>query len=212
MRTTATTIAALAAVCALTLTACGSDSSDGAKAPAAKSQKQQDGQEEAVDCADTNLSQDDWTKHCADDAGSEEAPATELTFGQTFTYDDGLKVTVDSAKTVTDFDEYDDRPDADERLFRVNVTVDNDSKKPVDLDTIGVLVTGATNGGDAEIAYVSKGSKEMTGRLAPGVKDTKNSDWALAKEYGSQVLVTVTRMSEDVDLFAQDPEWTGPIR
>ena len=215
MRTTArNTIIAVVSVCALALTGCGSSSSTDTGASRAKSSKtdREKSHEETVDCADDNLSQADWMEHCADDAGSEEAPATDLKFGQTFTWDDGVKVTVDSAKTITEFGEFDDRPEGGERLFRVNVTVDNGSKKPVDLEEFGVLVTGATNGGDAEIAFVEKGAKEMSGRLAPGVKDTKTSDWSLAKEYGSQVLVTVTRMSEDADFFAQDPEWTGPIR
>jgi len=217
MHTTArNTIIAVVSVCALALTGCGSDgsSTDTGASPAksSKADREQESSEKAIDCSDDNLSQADWMEHCADDAGGEEAPATDLKFGQTFTWDDGVKVTVDSAKTITDFGEFDDRPEDGERLFRVNVTVDNGSRKPVDLEDFGVLVTGATNGGDAEIAFVEKGAKEMMGRLAPGVKDTKNSDWSLAKEYGSQVLVTVSRMSEDADFFAEDPEWTGPIR
>ncbi|MET7765737.1 hypothetical protein ABZS71_28345 [Streptomyces sp. NPDC005393] len=166
-----------------------------------------------ADCGpDSGLSQAEWMENCADDAGEDNAPNTELKIGDTFRYHDGLKVTVTRIEKVTTFAEYDTRPDSAQTAFRINIKFDNQSKKPIDLDDFSVNAQGATKGGDAELTTWEIGSKEITGRLAPGVSDTKNSDGVLDKQYGTQVLVTVTRMNEDTDLLAEDPHWTGPIQ
>ncbi|QLH19296.1 hypothetical protein [Streptomyces sp. Rer75] len=166
-----------------------------------------------ADCGpDSGLSQAEWMENCADDAGDDRAPNTELKIGDTFRYNDGLKVTVTRIDKVTTFAGYDSRPGGDQTAFRVNIKFDNQSEKPIDLDDFSVNVQGATKGGDAELTVWEIGSKEIAGRLAPDVSDTKNSDGVLDKQYGMQVLVTVTRMNEDTDLLAEDPHWTGPIQ
>lgn len=195
------------------------DKSEGTKAKKAKKADKAD----KADCGpDSELTQAEWMDTCVDEdeengtvdeAGADDKrPNTELTVGDTFRYDDGLKVTVTGIKKVTAFTEYDNRPSGKETAFRISVKFDNQSKKPIDLGEFDVNGQGATKGGDTEITTWEIGSKEITGRLAPGMSDTKNSDGVLDKQYGTQMLVTVTRMSEDSDILAEDPHWTGPIQ
>ncbi|WP_030878700.1 hypothetical protein [Streptomyces sp. NRRL S-1868] len=203
---------AIAAVVILPVTAaCSSDTSGNAdtKPSSAAKAKPADGD---TDCgADSDLSQSEWTEKCADDAGGDKAPTTELKVGDTFKYDDGLKVTVAGIQRFTQFGEYDVKPDPSETPFRINIKFENGGKQPVNLDDFSVNGQGATKGGDAEFTAFDAGSKEIAGRLAPGQSDTKTSDGVLDKKYGSQLLVTVSRMDE-ANMLDEDPNWTGPIR
>jgi len=203
-------IAATAAIAALPLmAACGTQGTaerDDNK-PAAKADK------DTADCGpDSDLSQADWMKHCAEDAGDDKAPDTELKLGDTFKYKDGLKVTVTRIAKFTDFDPDYGGAEPNQTPFRIDVKFQNDSSKPVNLDEISVNGQGATKGGDAEFTLWGDDTKDVTGRLAPGQSDTKNSDGVLDKKYGTQMVVTVTRMTDDADIMADDPNWTGPIR
>lgn len=134
-----------------------------------------------------------------------------LTVGDTYTYEDGLAVTIDSIKPVTKFGEYDSRPEQGQAAFRVTVTVHNGTNQPIDLDNVYVQAEGATNGGEALDLYVEAGSKDMTGRLAAGVKTTKTAEYAIDSQYGKTILVTVSRF-DVTDWDLTDPEWTGDIR
>lgn len=166
-----------------------------------------------VDCGqDSNLSQAEWMKHCADDAGNEKAPDTELKLGDTFKYKDGVKVTVTRIAKFTAFEEYGDTAEPDQTPFRIDIKIENGSRKPLNLDEFMVNGQGATKGGDAEFTAWTEDIKDVTGRLAPGQSDTKNSDGVLDKKYGTQMVVTIGRYSESVDPLAAEPNWTGPIR
>lgn len=146
-------------------------------------------------------------------AGAEDAAAqTELAVGDTYTYDDGLAVTIDSIDKLTQFGEYDDKPAADETGFRINITIENGTKKPFNLEETYLDVQGATNGGEVFMLYVEEGSKEMVGRLAPGVKTTKTAEFALGNEYGKTIVATFSRMDSGADMMASDPNWTGDIK
>lgn len=205
------TYAAVAALAALPLmSACGTQgTAERADKPAADTKKTGGD----VDCGpDSDLSQADWMKHCADDAGDQDAPDTELKLGDTFKYTDGIKVTVTRIAKFTDFDPDYGGAEPHQTPFRIDIKFHNDSSKPVDLDEFMVNGQGATKGGDAEFTLWGGDTKDVTGRLAPGQSDTKNSDGVLDKKYGTQMVVTVTRMSEDIDVMAEDPNWTGPIR
>lgn len=160
----------------------------------------------AADSADTSAAEPS-----AEDSSEPAAEAsTGLTVGDTFTYDDGLAVTVDSIKTLTQFGEFDTRPESGQTAFRVTVTVNNGTGKPVDLSNLYLAAAGATNGGDAIDLYVEAGSKDMTGRLAGGVKTTKTGQYAIDNQYGKKILVTVSRLDADWD--TPNPEWTGDIQ
>ncbi|MFI0266106.1 hypothetical protein [Streptomyces luteogriseus] len=208
MRVRAT--AATAALLLAALTACGGGSSGSpsaskSKAPASKSKK--------VDCTSQTLDQAEWMEHCADEASTGSgtgAKSTGLKFGETYTWPDGLEVSVVEAKEWTKFTEEDfaeDDPKATE--FRVLLKLENTGKKPAALDDVSTFIEGATNGGEAAFTEFTTDSEPLGGRLAPGVTVTKTDDNSLESKYGKKIVVTVQRNSEAFDL--DFPEFTGEI-
>jgi hypothetical protein len=154
---------------------------------------------------------DDYVE--GDQAEAEPAASdTELSLGDTFSYEDDVNVTVDSIEKITQFGEYDTRPSAGETAFWVNVTIDNGSKKPLNLDDFILTAQGATNGGEVMDTYLEKGAKDMTGRLAPGIKTQKNSAYIIDDKYGKSIVVSVGRYSDDFETLLEDPNWTGDIK
>jgi len=209
------TFAATAAIAiALPLTAaCGTSGT--AERAADKPANAKKADKDKVDCTSQETSQADWMKHCAEDAGDEKAPDTELKVGDAFRYNDGVKIAVTRIEKFSNFHEYDSRPTTQQNAFRIHVKITNGSKKPLNLDNLSVNISGATKGGDAEFTTWENGASEMMGgRIAPGVAANKTEDGVLAKKYGTQALVSVYYMSpdEDVDALAVEPNWTGPIR
>ncbi|WP_405461719.1 hypothetical protein OG786_29590 [Streptomyces sp. NBC_00101] len=165
-----------------------------------------------VDCSDTSLSQAEWMKSCSEDdagTGGDGGPSTNLAFGKSYAWADGLEVTVLDATVFSDWDEYEE-PDPKSTEFRVRLKLDNKSKAPVDLSDITILVDGATNGGQSFSSTFEKGSAPLEGRLAPGVSAVKTDDNALERRYGRDVVITVQRTSDDgFDVF---PEFAGTIK
>lgn len=89
-----------AAILAATLSACSEPTQGKAERATASSPSASS----SPDCGpDSDLSQTDWVKQCASDspAAADEQPDTELAVGDTFAYTDGLKVKVDSIRTIT---------------------------------------------------------------------------------------------------------------
>ncbi|WP_055699640.1 MULTISPECIES: hypothetical protein [Streptomyces] len=208
VRATAATILLLTA-----LTACGSDDGD----PDERSAAKKDPASKQVDCADEGLSQKEWMDHCAEDGsgtggdGTDEH-ATSLKFGETYTWPDGIKVSIVEARTFTDYDsELGESPEPGGRDFRLKVKVTNGSQQPFALDSLTTLVEGATNGGQARVAMLERGSDPLEGRLGAGVTATKTDDNALKTKYGRKIIVTVQRDSND---FASEepPEFSGTIK
>ncbi|MFG7940972.1 hypothetical protein [Streptomyces cacaoi] len=199
---------AIAAVVILSVTAaCSSDTSGNADTKPSKAAKAK-----PADCgADSDLSQSEWMEKCADDAGGDKAPTTELKVGDTFKYPDGVRATISSISQLTQFGEFDDRPKPNQIAFRVNLDVKNDSKKPVQLDDFAIDASGATNGGNVELVMVEAGAKQLIGRVAPGATAKGTNEFAITKSSGRQIVATVTRMDEDT-ILDEAPNWTGPIR
>lgn len=205
--------AATAALLLATLTACGggddkADSKTPDKAKTSASKK--------VDCTDENLSQADWMDYCADEgAGTggdgKAAKSKGLKFGESYTWPDGLKVTVVEARVFTDYDkELYESADPGSTDFRVKLKVENTSKAPVALDELSTIIEGATNGGEAASTAFENGSAPLEGRLAPGVSAVKTDDNALETKYGKKIVITVQRANDDLDEF-EYPEFEGEI-
>jgi hypothetical protein len=207
MRVRAT--AATAVLLLAALTACGSGDDGGTKAKPKASASQSKGEE--VDCTSQTLSQSDYMEHCAgESSASAEGKTTGLKFGESYTWPDGLKVTVVDAKVFTDFDEeLLESPEPGSINFRVTLKLQNVGKSSVDLGDLSLIVEGATNGGEASFTSFDKGSQPLEGRLAPGVTTTKNNDNVLESKYGKKIVVTVQRASEDFSL--DFPEFDGEI-
>ncbi|MFI5739211.1 hypothetical protein ACIA9I_12650 [Streptomyces anulatus] len=202
------TAAAAALLLACSLTACGSDE------PAApKSTVKASAPEHEVDCSDTSLDQADWMEHCSEEdgagTGGDGGPSTDLPFGKSYAWPDGLEVTVLDAKVFTDWDEYEEA-DPKSTEFRIRLKVDNKSEGSVDLNQLSIMVDGATNGGTAASSSFTKGSAPLEGRIASGVSAVKTDDNALEKRYGKDIVVTVQRATDDG--FEVFPEFTGMIK
>ncbi|WP_206313000.1 hypothetical protein [Streptomyces sp. JB150] len=200
----------MAAMLLAALTACGGGGSDGSSASKTKTPASQ---QEKVDCTSQTLDQAEWMEHCADEASPDSdtgAKSTGLQFGESYTWPDGLKVTVVDAKVFTDFNkDLLESPEPGSTDFRVTLKLENGSKEPVALDDLSLIVEGATNGGESAFTMFENGSQPLEGRLAPGVTATKNADHVLKTEYGKKIVVTVQRSSENFDL--DFPEFTGEI-
>jgi hypothetical protein len=202
IRAVAATIA-MAAVLSLTA-ACGSDTSQGTAKRASQTP------------ADNKA--DETTEEPAEEPVADDQPETELAVGDTFRYNDGVEFTVTSIKPITEFGAYDDKPSAKDTAFRVTWTVANGTSKPLDLDSWSINPQGATTGGEVTFFYTEKGSKQMTGRLAPSRTGTYTGEYSLPKEDGNDVVVTAARMddaflnSDDAALLGEDPHWTGAIK
>lgn len=199
------------------LTACGgSDGGDTADAKSANGSNGSKGSAaKKVDCADEDISQADWMEHCSDegadaDADGTEAKAKGLKFGESYTWPDGLKVSVAEAKVFSDYDaELMESAEPGNTDFRVKLKVTNTGKSAVALDDLSLIVEGATKGGEAAQTAFEKGAEPLEGRLAPGVSATKTNDNVLETKYGKKIIVTVQRSSEDFDL--DFPEFAGAI-
>lgn len=212
-----TTALATIAILAATLTACSSEPSQGTAERATASRPPASS---TPDCGpDSTLSQAEWTEQCASEsptAADDEQPDTELAVGDTFAYTDGLKVKVDSIRTVTRWGEYDDKPDADQTPFRVTFTITNGTTKPYDLDGLSETTQGATTGGQTTFLYVEADSKQMIGRLAAGRSATFTAEYSIAKADGKEVLFTMSRTDdawlESGSFLGEEPHWTGTIK
>ncbi|MFF2938334.1 hypothetical protein ACFVSQ_00635 [Streptomyces niveus] len=196
-----TALAAAAAVALLPLTAACGDTEQGT-AERAATEKQAD------DAPDEPASDEEQA------ADEEPAEDTELAVGDGFRYKDGVKVTVTKVSKLkaADFGEYDVKPEADQTGFRVSWDITNGSKKPIDLDAWGFDAQGATTGGTTEPVFAENGSRLMGGRLAPAKTGTFTSEYALPKADGLDIVFTMTRMDENMNILAEDPHWTGSIK
>lgn len=207
--------AATAALLLAALTACGS-SSDGVDAKPAKSKtstsKSSKDKTGEVDCMDESISQADWMEYCAGTGGDgTDGQLTGLKFGESYTWPDGLKVSVIEARKWTKFTEEDfssDEPDVTE--FRVLLKLENTGKTAVELDELSTFIDGATNGGEASTTEFATASEPLGGRLAPGVTVTKTDDNGLEAKYGKKIVVTVQRAG-DTDVIYDFPEFEGEI-
>ncbi|WP_435854004.1 hypothetical protein [Streptomyces purpurascens] len=149
-------------------------------------------------------------EQCATATPSTEQPDTELAVGDTFAYTDGLKVKVDSIRQITRFGEYDSRPDAGQIPFRVTFTVTNGTDKPYDLDDLGATAEGGTTGGETRFLYVTVGSAEKDGRLAPGRAGTFTEEYSIDKNDASSIVFSMSR-SDEAWLVAGRPFPRRPV-
>lgn len=156
------------------------------------------------DCDDPALSPADRTANCEGPS-----PSTDLPFGKSYTWPDGLKVSIVEAKVFTDFTADEGAADPDAYEFRIKLKVTNTSKTALSLDDLSTFVEGATSGGEAAATDFAKGAEPITGRLAPGAAATKTDDNVLEKKYGRKIVITVQRSSGDYG--EPNPEFTGSI-
>ncbi|MFF2852711.1 hypothetical protein ACFVT5_41420 [Streptomyces sp. NPDC058001] len=210
---TRTTVSAAVLMLAAALTACGSsaDTNTADKPATSKTPKA----EETFDCMAEEVSQADWTKYCSGEGagtgGDGTVGAEVLKFGKSYTWPDGLKVTVVEAKRFTDYDaDLYESAEPGKTDFRLNLKIENTGKASVDLGDLSTIIEGATDGGEAASTAFENGASPLEGRLAPGRTVTKTDDNVLETRYGKKIVVTVQRISDALDL--EFPEFEGEIR
>ncbi|MET8537426.1 hypothetical protein ABZV67_38035 [Streptomyces sp. NPDC005065] len=170
-------IAAILLAAAPSLTACSNSNDDGAKPAADKSR---------INTVD---------------------PAEDIAFGKTYTWPDGLKVTVTEARIFTDFTADEGPADPKNYAFRAKLRLTNGGKAAADLSDISTIIMGATE--DAVTAAPSafqNGAAPLAGRLAPGATATKTDDAVIDRKHGRKILVIVRRGSSTAS-----PEFIGSI-
>lgn len=157
-----------------------------------------------VDCLSPTVGQQARTDHCAKGASK-----MDLKVGETYSWQDGVSVSVTALQLIASFGSGESRPSADQYGFRVLVTVKDGGQAPVDLGKITLLAEGATSGGSASMG-VFRGADDLAGQLAPGVTVTKNAGFILDKKYGMKVVITVQRGSDQLGEFSF-PKFTGTV-
>ncbi|MFD5800485.1 hypothetical protein [Streptomyces sp. NPDC127020] len=208
--------AATAVLLLAALTACGGGGGSSESSPKPKAAASKEPGEPEVDCMDESIGQADWMKYCSDEGAGTggdgtDGQSTGLKFGESYTWPDGLRVTVVSAKKFTDFNaDYGETPEPGSTDFRVSLKLENRGKASVDLGDLSTITEGATNGGQAAFTQFDNGSQPLEGRLATGVTATKTNDNVLETKYGRKIVVTVQRNSEAFDL--EFPEFEGEIK
>lgn len=213
MRVRAT--AAVAAMLVAALTACGGGGSDSQAGGSAKAAASKPAKKKDVDCTDENLSQADWIDYCSDTAAGtggdgREPKSKGLKFGTSYTWPDGLKVSVAQAKVFTNWDkELLESASPGQTDFRINLKIENTGKSSFDLSTLSTIVEGATDGGEAAGTIFERGSSPLEGRLAAGRTVTKTDDNELETRFGKAIVVTVQRSTDDLDTTF--PEFEGTI-
>ena len=106
--------------------------------------------------------------------------------GETFTWPDGLAVTVVKA------DEFRTSGYGAGRLpFRLHFTFHNGGDEPLVLDDFATFVEGAARGGKAARTSFSDDTKGISGRLAPGATKKQTEDRVIKKEYGREIVITL---------------------
>ncbi|WP_326594354.1 hypothetical protein [Streptomyces sp. NBC_01294] len=206
--------AAATALIAATLTACG-NSADGARAGASPTASSY-----TVDCTDPSQPPEKrWG--CADPVTPSGKPTAQapkqnknLAIGETYAFSGGQKVTIASVQPHTRkwIDTYtrdwEVKPDRD-NVFRVTVSIDNQSGAPFELNGSFTAVDGATVGGKAESLMPNDPDfREVEGTIAAGRSAQFHADFHMRKELGNEVLIRFDWLGGDV---TEAPVWAITI-
>ncbi|MFD5327647.1 DUF4190 domain-containing protein [Streptomyces sp. NPDC127092] len=137
---------------------------------------------------------------------TEQAPKA-LKFGDTFTYEDGIKVTVSKPRAY--------QPDGfavshkkGNKAFQVTVTVVNGGKQPLDAAVVLPEATDA-NGAAAEMVFDgSLASAPFSGKILPGKQAKSDFTFSLPADAAGemQVEMSPTVLEHDAQF------WTGPTK
>ncbi|WP_255306131.1 DUF4190 domain-containing protein [Streptomyces sp. Wb2n-11] len=136
-------------------------------------------------------------------AAAEEA--RNLAFGETYTYENGLKVTVSGPRPFVP-DEFAFGHPKGNKAVEVTVTVVNGGSEKTDLKT-GLPRVGDADGADAELLIDGSGrQKVLTGMLLPGKRAVGKYAFSLPAGAADRIRVT---FSPDLMKY-DDAFWSGP--
>ncbi|MFG3253198.1 hypothetical protein [Streptomyces sp. NPDC048172] len=106
--------------------------------------------------------------------------------GETFSWPDGLEVTVVKADEVKT-----SGYGAGHLPFQLHFKFHNSGKETLALDDFATFVEGGTRGGEATRTSFSDDTGGIGGRLAPGATRTKTEDRVIKKEFGRKIVITL---------------------
>lgn len=139
-------------------------------------------------------------------AGREGHSNNALRFGETFTYDDGVKVTVAKPSSYQPGPYAVGHADGNKALT-VKITVVNGSGSTVDLDLSTVTFKDA-DGAQGEMIFAGDMPRELAGKLQPGERSTATYAVSLPRDAASALEVQV-----EPGVFTYDSEsWSGSVR
>lgn len=134
-------------------------------------------------------------------------PAEDMAFGKTYTWPDGLKVTVTEARIFTDLTADEGPADPKSHQFRAKLRFTNGGEADADLSDVSTVVMSA---GDEVVTATPSafrnGAAPLAGALAPGATATKTDDAVLDRKHGRRILVVVRRGTSPAA-----PEFIGDI-
>ncbi|MGH4027875.1 DUF4190 domain-containing protein [Actinomycetota bacterium Odt1-20B] len=158
----------------------------------------------AVDDAVNSLKGTGGKKESSADRDSK--GSDELGFGDTFAYDDGMKVTVAKPAAYSPGDSAVGHKKGN-KAVQVRITVVNRSKDKVDLSLSTVHFKDA-NGAEAEQIYDDGMPKEFSGKLRPGKQAVATYAVSLPADAASSLEADV----EPGFLDYEDASWTGTVK
>ncbi|MEU6930082.1 DUF4190 domain-containing protein [Streptomyces sp. NPDC046385] len=140
-------------------------------------------------------------------AKATDAASGALKFGETFAYDDGLKVTVSTPRAH--------KPDAfaagftkGNKAFQVTITIVNGSKEAVDI-TAALPNASDANGASAEMVFDgSYATKPFEGKVLPGKQAKADFTFSMAPDAAGELQVEIAPTVLD----HESAVWTGPTK
>ncbi|MFJ6701002.1 DUF4190 domain-containing protein [Streptomyces sp. NPDC091272] len=160
-----------------------------------------------AEASSNRAAEDAQAREAAEEAAAEKA--RQLKFGETYTYPNGLEVTVSKPLPYA-FDDYTLSEDDTEgtKALQVVVTVVNGGSAPVDFTTSLPEATDA-EGNAAELVIDGSGRQELiSGKVGPGTRKVGKTAYAVPIEAADSLEVV---FNPDVALF-EDLTWSGPTK
>ncbi|GAA2804679.1 DUF4190 domain-containing protein [Streptomyces showdoensis] len=137
---------------------------------------------------------------------SDKAPEA-LKFGETFTYEDGIKVTVSKPRAHKP-DEFAAGFTKGNKAFQVTVTIVNGSKEAVDI-TAALPNASDANGAAAEMVFDgSYATKPFEGKVLPGKQAKADFTFGVKPDAAGELQVEISPTVLDHDSAV----WTGPTK
>ncbi|MFC8509565.1 DUF4190 domain-containing protein [Streptomyces sp. NPDC057411] len=146
------------------------------------------------------------------DAPTTEAPAGAdsgaLKFGETFAYEDGVKVTVSRPEAHTPDGFAVGYTKGKHKAFQVTVTIVNGSKEAIDI-TAALPNASDAAGASAELVFDgSNSTKPFEGKVLPGKQAKADFTFALAADAAGELQVEISPTVLD----HESAVWTGPTK
>lgn len=159
---------------------------------------------------DADAGSDTQTEPADDSAQPDGAAAGDLAPGDTYTWDDGLELTIGQLTEHTPSAQDAPFVPEGEIAFTVPLTLVNGGQEPADLGELSITADGITAGGMLMGIHLDGVTELPSGRLAPGAETDLTMAWTIDEaEQGRDVAIAVLRVTGT--LPSETPTWSGTI-